>query len=190
MPLRSDTRVAVPLPFAAVPRIPANVPFQRQFLSQWCWAACIAMVRSTPSVTFRQCEAARLHVGNNPDPCAGSGSGCTSGSPVLGDANQQCNRVAPISRIAGLWNEALTRTDIVKQGVISESTLKLALAAGAGHAVQVLWFLDDSKHVALIVGHKDGQYKVHDPCEGDYLLTYDEIVRVDSVRQWNATWVL
>jgi len=74
--------------------------------------------------------------------------------------------------------------------VISESKLKLALAAGAGHAVQVLWFLDESKHVALIVGRDGDDYLVHDPCEGALVLKYDEIKQVDSVRTWQSTWVL
>ena len=190
MPLRSDTRVAVPLPLAAARPIVRNVPFARQFLTQWCWAACIAMVRSATVPTFKQCEAARLLI-TSPDPCAGSGSGCTGG-PVLGDANPnpQSNRVAPQSRIAELWNKALNRTTVQQQGVISKSDLNAALAKGRGHAVQVLWALGPSKHVGLVVGRDGDDYLVHDPCEGELVLTYDEIEQVDGVRTWMATFVL
>lgn len=189
MALRIGTRFVVPLPFATGRQIPANVPPARQFLSQWCWAACIAMVRSTPGVPFKQCEAARLLV-NNPDPCDGGGSGC-KGGPVLGEANPDCNQVAPQSQIATLWNAALGPTrNIVQQGVITQSALNLALAAGSGHAVQVLWAQNRSLHVALVVGRDGEQYLVHDPCEGELLLTYNELKKVDRVRTWKATWVL
>ena len=187
MPLRSVTRVAVPLPLADARRVVPSVPLQRQFLTQWCWAACIAMVRSTPGVPFRQCEAAGLLIKDR-DPCAGSGSGCTSGGPVLGDANPQCNEVAPLSQIAVMWSDVLER-EVLQEGKLSKSRLNEKL--DAGKTVQVMWSNDGSLHVVLVVGRdEDGQYLVHDPCEGARLLSYAQIVKVPGVREWDSTWVL
>lgn len=177
----------LPPPVTASRPIQANVPFIPQFLSQWCWAACAAMVASGRHLSVTQCMAANLLIKGH-DCCASVGTGCSEFRPARGDANPGCNQVAHYDEVSALWQQMLG-TNIQPVSPLRESELMDALEAGDGHAVQVWWVDGGSNHVVLVVGHADGEYLVHDPCERERLMSYRELLEHDS-RTWRLTWIL
>lgn len=168
MPVRKKQGVPIPaggLAAVPAPTLPPShpVPFIRQEQTQWCWAACTAMIAgwlrpSDPVV--KQCELAGRLVSRKD--C------CKTKMPAV--CNSPCPErlilaVYASEKIAGVGE----RNPLTPQEVLYELTTNGPVEVG-------YYWLGGGGHVVIVYGlTAAGLYAVHDPWFGSGYVTYNAL---------------
>lgn len=165
MPLRKKTGIPIPTvaPAAAATVVapPSHpVPFIRQEQTQWCWAACTAMIaawlRPTAPV-LKQCALAGVLTGQ---------TNCCS--PTV---PKKCNRPCPELSILPVFRSQKVR-GIGERNPLSEAELLYELKTNGPVEVGYYWF-GGGGHVAIVYGlTAAGLCAVHDPWFGSGFVRY------------------
>ncbi len=145
------------------------IPYVRQEQTNWCWAACCAMLlhffRKPP---LSQCDMATRQFGGNC--CAQPGSGT---------CNQPC------------WPEDAYPDHGIEVDLTESSLAQAALDQELRTRPVEIYFewKKGGSHVALVSGkHANGDYEVLDPKHGDGPRTYDQIRKGYGLGAWTMTY--
>ena len=165
MPLRRKTglrivpRLATAAAAAAAAPTATDVKLVFQEQTQWCWAACTAMIAQFLGIEdIKQCELANfLHEQTK----------CCQ-KPSWSKCNRPCatEKIMPVYAHLGV-------TGLGPDLPLAEATLRDELQSGRPVEVGFLWF-NDGGHVVIVYGFTaKGYFNVHDPWIGTGFATYE-----------------
>jgi hypothetical protein len=175
--IQLQNRTAIPVLVVASAGTPLAVPLILQEQTEWCWAACAAMVLGYYQASqVTQCQLADWLFG--PAAC------CVA--PASAACNKPC-QVAHIKQILAHW--LIQSTSV--QGSVSFATLHNEVAAKRPVEVAFHWGM--SGHVALVVEASwiSGQpwVRVNDPKFHSGLVSYAELLVAYGFGSWFWSWI-
>jgi hypothetical protein len=171
-PLTAPQDLSAPAPFP--PSVTLNVPFIAQTQTQWCWAACCAMIaRYLDLPEPKQCELANfLH---NQTKC------CTA--PSSAKCNQPCLYVK-VMDVAGKAGMKGTGPDFP----LFQHTLVQELAAGRPVEIGLNWNAGGG-HLIVVYGYTpQGLFLVRDPWNGSGVATYLFLRTAYNMGAWGCSF--
>lgn len=167
MPVRKKTGTPIPPPKAAptvateAPAPPTHpVPFIKQEQTQWCWAACTAMISGwlrPADPHLKQCALAGILTGHT--------NCCSAAVP------KKCNMPCPELSILPVFKSQKI-LGIGERNPLSEQEMLFELTNNGPVEVGYYWF-GGGGHVAVVYGKTAaGLYAVHDPWFGSGFVRY------------------
>jgi Papain-like cysteine protease AvrRpt2 len=178
MPLRKKTGTPIPkqAPKAVQPKavtaVSHPVPYIRQLQTEWCWAACTAMIARfvrPADPELKQCELANTLL--NKSNC------CNSPTPTV------CNQPCQIQNILPVFKSRKIK-GVGELNPLTPNELLHELTSNGPVEVGYLWW-GGGGHVAIVYGvTAAGRLAVHDPWFGSGIVTYQSLIAAYGRGRW------
>lgn len=151
------------------------ISFVQQEQSNWCWAACMAMVLGPePS----QCSMANNAFDHSDGRCCFDGTTADCDLPLM------------VRRISEEWFRYDVEA-VFTNGSLSEQGAAACLSNGNPIEIGIVWN-GGGGHAVLLVGHTQTEggrrFTVYDPLEGIFVGSFSDILNAFGSGKWTWSW--
>jgi Papain-like cysteine protease AvrRpt2 len=166
-----------------IPQVPAqgplsSVPVATQTRTNWCWAACVEMVKRHLGDPISQCAIVEQFFNRPANTCC--------------DDPEGCNSAIDKDEIVNVFKDQNLKANFLGEKRLSFKDLK-QLIDDSVEPVQIGWERPSNRHVVLVVHatEQDGGgevCEVRDPQKGSGFIPFSELESAYGEGEWRWTW--